>query len=186
MRKPKVEESALLAGLMSVLRSKGYDGSSLNELAASSGLQKASLYHRFPGGKKEIAAAVLSYVNEWADQHIYALLCNDSLSPEDRLSQVFESIREVYGNGEEVCILRALSMDSGMQLFHDEIQAGIQKWIDGFTHFGKSLGFSNGIAHYKAVQVLTHIQGSLIVSKGVGNTQPFEIALKSIAALYKK
>ena len=70
MRPQKVEDQALLLGLMAVLSAKGYDGASLNELAESSGLQKASLYHRFPAGKKEITSAVLNYVNEWVKKNI--------------------------------------------------------------------------------------------------------------------
>jgi len=56
MRPQKVNNTELVKGLLNVFRSKGYDGASLNDLAVASGLQKASLYHRFPNGKKEIAA----------------------------------------------------------------------------------------------------------------------------------
>lgn len=49
---------------MSVIRSKGYDCSSLNDLVNSKGLQKASLYYGFPKGEKEITSVVLKYVDE--------------------------------------------------------------------------------------------------------------------------
>ena len=48
MRPQKVQDTEMLQGLMAVLRSRGYDGASLKELSDSTGLKKASLYHRFP------------------------------------------------------------------------------------------------------------------------------------------
>lgn len=184
MRKPKVEEPELLAGLMSVLRSKGYDGASLNELAASSGLQKASLYHRFPGGKKEIAAAVLNFVNKWVRKSVYDVLTDHTMTPRLRFDKAIAHIRTIYNNGDSTCIFRALSMDSGLQLFGEELAAGLQTWLTAFERLGKDLGFSDETASNKAIQVLTFIQGSLVVSKGLGNTKPFEMALISSTNLY--
>jgi TetR/AcrR family transcriptional regulator, lmrAB and yxaGH operons repressor len=40
-----------------LFRQKGYDGTGLNEILAASGLPKGSLYHHFPGGKRELAEA---------------------------------------------------------------------------------------------------------------------------------
>lgn len=185
MRPPKVEEEELLKGLMSVLRSKGYDGASLNELAGSSGLKKASLYHRFPGGKKEITAAVLQYVNEWFTTNIADILLNQDLSPAKRLVKVVESINYLYEKGKQTCLLRALSMDTGMVLFAEELRQSMQKWIDNFGALGLAFGYTPDVAQQKAVQVITNIQGSLVVSKALGNAYPFEQAMDDILCLYK-
>lgn len=184
MRKPKVEEAELLAGLMSVLRAKGYDGASLNELAASSGLQKASLYHRFPGGKKEIAQAVLDYVGEWVNLNIYHVLANSAVKPQKRLDTALQNIRTIYSNGEETCLLRALSMDSGLNIFGDKIHAGMDRWIEGFTKLGLDLDLSQEMAKQQATQVLILVQGGLVVSKGLDTLQPFEMALLNVKKLY--
>ncbi len=186
MRPPKVEDQALLDGLMAVLRARGYDGSSLNELAGSSGLQKASLYHRFPGGKKEITLAVLHYVHEWIRTYIYERLTDQSVSPAERLGSVIQSIHSLYQGGEKSCILKALSMDSSVDLFGEEIKASMQLWIDGFTTLGVDCGFTRKSAQEKAFQVLIAIQGSLIVAKGLGSTVPFVSAVASIEKMYQE
>lgn len=185
MRPQKVEDKALLIGLMSVLSANGYEGSSLNELAESSGLQKASLYHRFPEGKKEITSAVLYYVNEWIHSHIYLLLINPNISPSKRLNSVIENINTLYNNGDSICILRSLSMNTGMELFGQQIKESMQLWLKGFSTFGMHCGFSETIAQEKAFQVLINIQGSLIVSRGLGSTKPFKAALNAIQDMYK-
>ena len=185
MRPQKVEDEQLISGLMSVLRSKGYEGSSLNELASGSGLQKASLYHRFPEGKKEIALAVLNYVNTWVENNLYNILIDKSLKPKKRLNLVIENINNLYNNGEKSCVLNALSMDSSVSLFALEIKKIMQLWIDGFTELGIDIGFKKKLAAENALQVLISIQGSLVISKGLGSSTPFLSALKSIEIMYQ-
>jgi len=186
MRPQKVEDNVLLAGLMSVLRSKGYEGASLNDLAASSGLQKASLYHRFPGGKKEITAAVLGFVNQWVEKQVYEPLTNEKLAPAKRLTRTLANIDELYASGEECCIFRALSMDTGMELFGPQIKASMQLWIDGFTALGLAFGFSKKQSTDKALQVLINIQGSLVVCKGLDSLAVFQNTVTLIKNMYKK
>jgi AcrR family transcriptional regulator len=186
MRPQKVEDQALLSGLMTVLSAKGYDGASLNELAEASGLQKASLYHRFPAGKKEITSAVLNYVNDWVKKNIYALLTNSSLSPSERLKTAIKNINELYNNGNSICILRALSMDTGVEIFGEQIKESMLLWVKGFTALGEDCGFTKDIAREKAYQVLINIQGSLIVSKSLGSNSWYKAALKNIETMYHK
>lgn len=185
MRPPKVEDQQLLEGLMGVLRSKGYDGASLNELAGSSGLKKASLYHRFPGGKKEITSAVLKHVDQWLDQNLKRILMDDSLSPTHRLAEATKNIEALYDHGNATCILRALSMDSGVVMFEQELKQSIQKWIDGFDVLGQAYGYSAEESRQKALQVITNVQGSLVVSKAMGSNEPFKQAMEFILSLYK-
>ena len=46
----------VLERLLATFRDQGYDGASLAELSAATGLGKSSLYHHFPGGKVDMAA----------------------------------------------------------------------------------------------------------------------------------
>jgi len=172
---------------MSVLRKKGYEGSSLVELAESAGLKKASLYHRFPGGKREITEAVLTFADDWVKSNIYDLLTNKSIKVEVRLDMVIKTIAEdLYDNGHEMCLLRALSMDSGSGLFGDKIKNSMAMWINAFTQLGRDFEFDNEIASSKAVQALVNIQGGLVVSESLGSTSPFQSILLTIKKLYLK
>ena len=163
---------------------KGYDGASLNELAEASGLKKASLYHRFPEGKKEIAAAVLTYVNEWVHENIYIILVNASILPTERLEKALQNIDTLYNGGENSCIIRAMSLDSGLEIFGEQIKQTLQLWIDGFTALGLSIGFTKEIATEKAFQTLINIQGSLVIAKGLGSKNVFQMSLKAIEKIY--
>ena len=77
MRPQKINDSELLNKLFATIRQKGYDGTSLNELADLTGLKKASLYHRFPGGKKDMVKSVLDYADKGADTYVVKVLCDE-------------------------------------------------------------------------------------------------------------
>ena len=185
MRPQKVEGQQLLIGLMSVLRTKGYDGASLNDLAKSTGLQKASLYHRYPGGKKDIAQAVLSFVEAWSDEHILQPLHDQHRAPLERLSTALDRIKILYDNGEATCLYRALLTGSSSDLFGEELKSALTKWLSGFTVLGVALGLDQRLAEEKALKVLVTLQGSLIVAQGLQDTLPFTRALSEIERMYK-
>ena len=184
MRMVKVSDKEILDGLMSVLRSKGYDGASLNELAEATGLKKASLYHRFPGGKKEMTDAVLDYMESLVKANIWRVLSNQEISPSKRLEEALSNISAVYGNGREVCLYRSLSMDTGMSFFGEKIGKGIDQWLDAFTHLGEALGKESNTAMELAKQTFIEIQGSLVLAKAMDNTEPFQKALAKIENRY--
>lgn len=184
MRPQKIEDTELLIRLMDVFRSKGYEGSSLNDLAASAGLKKASLYHRFPGGKEEIATAVLAYTTIWGETHIEGILRDSTIPVRQRLDKVLNNIDALYAQGTKACILRALSMETGIPSLGDLIQVTINKWVEGFSQLAEDIGFTPKEAKQKAIQTLINIQGSLIISKGLNDTKVFKNVLESIRTLY--
>ena len=56
-----------------LLRRRGYAATGLAEIIEASGAPKGSLYHYFPGGKDEIAAAALAYAGERVSSTLSAL-----------------------------------------------------------------------------------------------------------------
>ncbi|MDC8004832.1 TetR/AcrR family transcriptional regulator [Aureisphaera galaxeae] len=184
MRPQKVLDSDMIKGLTHVFRSKGYDGANLSELAEATNLKKASLYHRFPGGKQEMAKTVLTHIEKWVEVHVLNELKNEEVAPKKRLVQALYQIDSSYNGGKETCIFRALSLESGITLFQQQIEKGMQQWIDAFESFGMSIGLSKDKAHELSVQTLIDIQGSLVVAKGMNSPNVFKNALKKIETRY--
>ncbi|TYA74750.1 TetR/AcrR family transcriptional regulator [Seonamhaeicola marinus] len=185
MRPQKVLEDDILVGLTQVFRARGYEGASLKELADATGLKKASLYHRFPSGKQEMAEAVLGHVSTWADQKVFKPLLNsESFPPEVRLKEALTQIKTLYNDGKNTCILRALSMEDSLYLFESHIQTGMNKWINAFTQIAEELNFSKSDAKAEAVNTLINIQGSLVVSKGLNDYSIFLNTIKNIEDKY--
>ncbi len=186
MRPQKVLEIEILTGLTKVFRSKGYEGATLKELSEATGLKKASLYHRFPNGKKEMADAVLNYINEWVNDNVFQSLLDEEFEPHIRLKNGLSQIRTLYDGGNNTCIFRALSMQAGIELFEEQINKGMSAWLSTFKEIGIALQYNAEEAAQKALQVLIQIQGSLIVTKGLNDISIFENTLQNIEQDYLK
>ncbi len=184
MRPQKVEDRELLDKLFAVIRAKGYDGASISELAALTGLKKASLYHRFPGGKKDIIKAVLEDVDAWSQKHIIGVLESPTLEADQKLETVLSNIDKLYHQGEKTCIYRSLSLDNGLEHFHQEVEGGIRSWIDAFTSFGESIGLTSIAAEKKATEAIALMQGSLMISKIMENKKIWHDTLERMRELY--
>lgn len=184
MRPQKILDKDVLLGLTKVFREKGYEGASLKELADVTGLKKASLYHRFPKGKQQMAEAVFNHLGEWVDAHIFFSLSDQTQSPELRLKNGLAHVRTLYKGGNERCIFRAFSMQAGLELFEKQVKNGMKEYINAFVEIGLALHLSPQKANEYAIQTLIDIQGSLIVSKGLNDTHMFEMTLQNIEKRY--
>ncbi|TKD67022.1 TetR/AcrR family transcriptional regulator [Flavobacterium sp. ASW18X] len=180
MRPQKVSEEEILISLTKVFRAKGYEGASLQDLAAATGLKKASLYHRFPEGKKEMAEAVLQYINDWVDLHVFKPLDDTNDTPTQRLTKALSGIRQLYDGGKETCLFRALSMQASLALFEQQIVAGLHTWRTKFASLASAFGFDSDKASQLGLETLIAIQGSLIVAKGLNDITVFEQTLTKI------
>ncbi|CAZ94308.1 MULTISPECIES: TetR/AcrR family transcriptional regulator [Zobellia] len=184
MRPQKILDKDLMVALAKVFRAKGYEGTSLAELAEVTGLKKASLYHRFPKGKEAMGSSVFNYIGDWVQANVFAALADESNTPEVRLKKGLKHIGTFYDGGRESCIFRAFSMETGLHLFEKNIESGMNEWISAFTKIGVALKQSPESAKANAVQTLIEIQGSLIVTKGLNDTDVFEKTLQNIENRY--
>ena len=175
----KVSQDDLMLGFLEVFRTVGYEGASLEALASASGLKKSSLYHRFPGGKKQMAKEVLMFAGQWVGTNVTRILKEDG-DPTIRLKSVLKNIDQFYSGGQSACILRALSMDTGLDLFSQLIHGAFEDWINGFSKLARDFGFAPRESKKMAEDVVIQIQGSLILARGTGNRAIFKRILKEV------
>jgi len=184
MRPKKIDNEALMKGLTEVIKSKGYDGASLNDLAAASGLKKASLYHRFPGGKEEITRNVLMDIYGQLQENVFGVIADNTRTVKERLSIALQNLTEFYQDGEAVCIIRSLAFGKGLALFGDELRTTINDWIKAFEQLGIEIGLDKAAANDAAMESFIYLQGSLVLSNGLDSPIPFDKALSKIRYMY--
>ena len=179
---PRRNDEELTDTALEVFRSYGYEGASLSLLAESAGLEKASLYYRYPGGKKDIALAVASRVSAWFEENVVAPLQGPG-EPYQRVHRVAQKLRKFYGDGSRPCVLDTLSLRGGPPELQAALAAALQSWIAAFASIGLESGFSPTQAARRAQQAIIHIEGSLVVSRVSGNPRFFLQALAGLPAL---
>lgn len=64
------ERADVIPLIAEVFREFGFEGTSLSRITEKTALGKGSLYHFFPGGKEEMAGAVLAHVDAWFEREV--------------------------------------------------------------------------------------------------------------------
>ncbi len=179
-RKQSVDEQALIAGLSRVFRDVGYEGASLTALANATGLKKASLYHRFPDGKTQMAQEVLAAAETWLNSHVLAVL-RTTAPPAQRIDAMVRQLDAFYDGGRQACLLNMLS-SAHMQRgpFTTQIRKIFTLWIDALAAVLVEAGLTPPNAQARAQRALALVQGALVLARGMGTPQPFQDCLKTL------
>ena len=184
MRPQKIDDIELINKIIPLLRNRGFAGTSIQDLSEVTGLKKASLYHRFPGGKEDMVLAALKYVSMQVRKEILEVLTDNTLAPKKRLEKGLQGIARYYENGKSPCLFRSLSLESGQNTLISELNVGMVKWLEAFTELGIDMKYDLKKAKDKAMNVLISIQGSLVVCQTLKTTVPFTDALEIIRNIY--
>jgi TetR/AcrR family transcriptional repressor of lmrAB and yxaGH operons len=183
MRTVKVEPENVDQKLFETFSKLGYDGASMELLSNATGLKKASLYHRFPKGKKEMAQHVLTMVKQWIEDSVVAVAGNKQLKAETRLKKVMASVNELYNGGANNCLLRTLSIGPDAETFKGEVSECFDLVADGFAAIAVDLGNSPTTAKEKAKNINLLIQGSLVLAGATGDKAYFKNSISQIPVL---
>lgn len=177
-----ISDQDFLATALDLFRTYGFEGVGLKRLADAAGLEKASLYYRYPGGKDEIAMAVAKHVVAWFQTNVFEPLTGNG-STRRRVSFVSGRLREFYSGGSKACLMDVLSIPGGSPELQLALRGAMQAWVDAFAQVAKESGFGSAAARSRAEEAIVRIEGSLIVARVLGDATGFERVLKSLPDL---
>lgn len=180
-RTQTVDDELLIARLACVFRESGYEAASLAVLSEAAGLKKASLYHRFPGGKQQMAEEVLAAAFAWFGDHVLGPLRGPG-TPDARLARVSAALDRFYSGGRQACLLNVLSAPRGEGPFEAAIKSAFRTLIDAFAALARDAGLPATEAALRAERVVMLLHGSLVLSRGLGSPKPFRAFLAALPA----
>jgi TetR/AcrR family transcriptional repressor of nem operon len=111
MARPReFDPDAALARAMDAFWANGYDGTSLADLVAATGLNKGSLYAAFGDKRRLYLAAIERYERDGIDRTVAAL--RDAANPRAAIMMVFEQVIAAVEQGDRRgCLLCNASVD---------------------------------------------------------------------------
>lgn len=177
-----ISDEEFLATALDLFRTYGFEGVSLKHLADATGLEKASLYYRYPGGKDEIVMAVAQDVVAWFEKNVFEPLAGSG-STRRRVALVAERLREFYRGGTKSCIADVLSIPSGSGELKTALRGAMQAWLSAFTAIARESGLPPAMARARAEEAIVRLEGSLVVARVLGDNSPFERVLKRLPEL---
>jgi TetR/AcrR family transcriptional regulator, lmrAB and yxaGH operons repressor len=169
----RVAKSQVLERLLALFRERGYDGASLAELSAVTGLGKSSLYHHFPGGKEDMARQALGHLERGLEQALFAPL-RAAGDPPEKLGAMLDAIRAFYEGGRRACLLERLAASVASRRFREPLSKALTTWIESVAELCVEAGLPRPLARARAEDLVVRIEGALVVSAALGDTAVFE------------
>ncbi len=172
MPKPLLSREELLGRLYETFSRYGYEGASMSRIAAFTGLGRASLYHHFPGGKEEMAAAVLDHAGAWFERAVFAPL-EGVTPPRQRLLAMLDAIGRHYDAGNRACLPMLLALTEERETFGAAIRRLFARWIEGLTQTLCDAGLARDIARRRAIEGAVRVQGALALARALDDPRIF-------------
>lgn len=182
MPRSAIDNDTLLDRLMGVFRRYGREGASLSRIAETTGLQRASLYHRFPGGKAEMVVAALKRADAHFGAYVLAPLAETG-DPVGRVRKMAKRLGEFYDRGRKGCLMDTLSLGNESEEVREHIERSLAAWRDAMARVAREAGLTDGDAKRRAEEALVNIQGSLVVARGTGDGEAFDRSLEDLPSL---
>lgn len=178
-RRPAPAREAIEAKLFELFRGAGFEGVSLAEIGRATGLNKSSLYHHFPGGKADMAAAVIERARVRVETGIVEKLRAPG-SREARIDAMLEAVEKLYAGGARPCLIASMLLGPPGAALAGAVGAVLRAWLDALTLALVETGATQAAARQAATDALTRIQGALVLARALDDRTPFRAALAAV------
>ena len=175
----------LIDGMRASLRARGYGGTSMKDLLADAGVSSGSMYHSFPGGKEELAAAAIREVGLHGAELIRNVFA-EAASVADGLAAIFRALasdleKSDYRNGCPIGVpaTEAVGVSDRIQAASSEV---FRAWVAAYRDALISEGWSKTDATQLATVVVTAYEGSLTIARAMKDTAPIKNAASYLVA----
>jgi AcrR family transcriptional regulator len=161
-----------LPALAEVFREHGYEGASLSLISQATGLGKGSLYHFFPGGKEEMATAVLAEIDNWFETNMFAPL-QDANEPTKAITAMFDSVESYFNSGRRVCLVGAVALGDARDRFAGPVREYFARWVAALASALTGLARNPADATALAEEAVAGIQGAIVLARALDDPAAF-------------
>jgi TetR/AcrR family transcriptional repressor of lmrAB and yxaGH operons len=185
MPRPDRSRAALLDSAALLFRRQGYAATGVNQILAAADVKAGSLYHHFPAGKQELAAAVVDRVGADIERRLRRLLDTDSA-----VIDVVTAWIDLMGAGlsadqRDGCPVEPIATESVNASAH--VRAASARafggWCSAVADRLRCEGWANDEADQTALAVIALLEGALILSRIAGDAAALNAAKGAVRAL---
>lgn len=179
MPRTVAERADVIPVLAEIFRLHGFEGTSLSLIGEKTGLGKGSLYHFFPGGKEEMADAVLAEIADWFENHVYKPL-RETDDPRRAIDDMCRSVADYFRSGRQVCLVGAFALDNVRDRFLQRVHDYFAEWTIALAGALERLGHDARSARDLAEEAVLSIQGALVLARALDDPAVFDRALSRV------
>lgn len=167
-----MQREELIPVLAEIFRAYGYEGASLARITEATGLGKGSLYYPFPGGKEEMANAVLAEIDGWFQREVFQPL-RDTPDAMAGIDHMFRETGRYFLSGRKVCLVGVFALVNVRDRFADRVKDYFVAWAAALNaallRSGKDADDAAGLTE----EILAGIQGALVLARAINDPAVF-------------
>jgi AcrR family transcriptional regulator len=184
MATAQASKDEIIDRLFTVFRDRGFEGASIADLSRATGLGKSSLYHHFPEGKEQMAAAVLERATAVIDREILNA-AQSAGTLKARIRKIMAALDRMYLGGRTPCVLGQLATSNIGSVARHGLLLAFSHWIDAVEALARESGMSPARARHFAEDWVARLQGALILQAANGDLGPYKRAMAALPELAK-
>ncbi len=187
MPRPDRSRAALIDTAATLFRRQGYAATGLNQILDDAGVKPGSLYHHFPQGKQQLAAAVVDTEGAGIEQLLRRFLANDRPVADvvDRWIDLL--VAGLAGDQRDGCPIEPIATESvnASPLVREASARAFRGWRVAVEDRLRSEGWSIAAAKQVAMAVISLIEGALILSRIDGDPAALNAAKPAARTLLR-
>lgn len=185
MARPDRSRSALLEAAALLFRRQGYAATGVNEILEVAEVRAGSLYHHFPGGKAELAAAVVDTVGGGIGALLRKLLASKRTTADilDRWVDIMAA--NLTADERDGCPIEPIATESvtASPVVRTAAARAFTDWIDAVAGRLRTEGWPDEQAEQTARAVISLIEGALLLSRVSGDPSALHAAKAAARSL---
>ena len=185
MPRPDRSRAALVDTAALLFRRQGYAATGVNQILETADVKAGSLYHHFPDGKQELAAAVVDSVGADIERRLRELL--DSGLP---VSDIVDGWIDLMASGlagdhRDGCPIEPIATESvnASQQVRDASARAFGGWCLAVADRLRAAGWPDTEADQTALAVIALMEGALILSRIAGDGDALNAAKAAVRTL---
>jgi TetR/AcrR family transcriptional repressor of lmrAB and yxaGH operons len=187
MPRPDRSRAALVQTAATLFRRQGYAATGLNQILDEAGVKAGSLYHHFPQGKQELAAAVVAGAGGDIEQLLRRFLATGRSVADivDRWIDLL--VAGLAGDQRDGCPIEPIATESvnASPLVRAASARAFKGWCTAIEDRLRSEGWSDIDAETVALAVISLIEGALILSRIAGDPAALNAAKPAARTLLR-
>ncbi|KZS85144.1 TetR family transcriptional regulator [Mycobacterium persicum] len=171
MPRPDHSRAALIGTAATLFRRQGYAATGLKQILDDAGVRPGSLYHHFPDGKQQLAAAVVGTAGAAIEQLLRSFLASDRPVADVVDQWVDLLVAGLAGDHRDGCPIEPIATEAvhASPLVREASAHAFKGWSAAIAERLNAEGWAATDAESVALAVVSLIEGALILSRVAGD-----------------
>lgn len=187
MPRPDRSRAALIQTAATLFRRQGYAATGLNQILDEAGVKPGSLYHHFPGGKQQLAAAVVETAGSDIERTLQHFLADRAPVADVVDGWIDMLVAQLAGDSRDGCPVEPIATES-VHASPDTRSASARAFDSWCTAIADRLrrdGWPSDRADDAGLAVISIIEGALMISRTAGDPRALHAAKAAARCLLR-